>query len=874
MLNNLNVHEKLIKQVPTVTNDEFNRIKILMSYDDAILLPNNEIIDLSEFEINLNSTSYSLDLPSNKSNEIFYFDEKINKKKYLEVPEFEYQIVNEYRQKLKYFKMTFDYNISENLSCLFYVLEYENDEIINIIEVNDDELVLEPLENTEFFRVCLKLTGSGIIYNLNFSIREKYREVLNQVDVHFENDKFYNTAKEIEISNSEDGILINVGSNEKQHMYISYNEMNNKFTNLPDNNLFQSLNFDNQIMSHINMSKDDTLEVIPMLIEYSETEKINIKKLSTLNQEVLSFKDESVSLRFVLRISGSGGLYLKSLKMQELESITLPNKMNFESRKDVISIITPQLKLKEYKVACIMDEFTFNSFDPEVQLYKISPNKWKSELLFIQPDLLFIESAWVGNDGSWNKKVAYYDDEQHSEIKSLIKFGQSLEIPVVFWNKEDPVHYDRFIETAKLCDFVFTTDRGRIPQYIKDCGHDNVAALPFAAQPKNHNPIKIQKERDPRVSFAGSYYRHHEERSKDMDILLEASKEIGLVIYDRNYEKTSKGQMPNHMYPERFLPYVNGSLPFNLIDKSYKGYKYMINVNTVKHSETMFSRRVFEGLISGTPIISTYSLGMKKMFGDIIESSSSIEHLRFHLNKLDNDTEIYNKYALRGIREVLLKHTYEQRMKSILHSVGYTVKSNKTNIYFIALVDNDDEINDYISIFDKQTVLNKKLIIIHKNIVNYKKFYNKYNTDEIIGIDYNVLKKYINIRQLLGQGYLIVLNKEHYYGENYALDLILAKTYSEADIIGKSMYYTNKYNELKIENKGNDFIYTPDIKVDRSVIRISVFDKFSVASTLEYLEGNISLDNLMPYGAKLFSGDSLNFIEDGMQIGTMDKVKI
>src|SRR5699024_11827404 len=113
-----------------------------------------------------------------------------------------------------------------------------------------------------------------------------------------------------------------------------------------------------------------------------------------------------------------------------------------------------------------------------------------------------------------------------------------------------------------------------------------------------------------RVSFAGSYYRHHEERSKDMDLLLEASKDVGLVIYDRNYEKTSKGQMPNHMYPERYKPYVKGSLPFNLIDKSYKGYKYMINVNTVKHSETRFSRRVFEGLLSGTPLISTYSIGM------------------------------------------------------------------------------------------------------------------------------------------------------------------------------------------------------------------------------------------------------------------------
>src|SRR5699024_5318564 len=128
----------------------------------------------------------------------------------------------------------------------------------------------------------------------------------------------------------------------------------------------------------------------------------------------------------------------------------------------------------------------------------------------------------------------------------------------------------------------------------------NVEALPFAAQPKNHNPIKIQKQRDSRVSFAGSYYRHHEERSKDMDILLEASKEIGLVIYDRNYEKTKKGQMPNHKFPVRFDSYIEGTMTFNIIDKSYKGFKYTINVNNVEHSETMLSRRVFEGLLSGT----------------------------------------------------------------------------------------------------------------------------------------------------------------------------------------------------------------------------------------------------------------------------------
>src|SRR5699024_425901 len=135
---------------------------------------------------------------------------------------------------------------------------------------------------------------------------------------------------------------------------------------------------------------------------------------------------------------------------------------------------------------------------------------------------------------------------------------------------------------------------------------------------------------------------------------------------------------------------------------------------------------VFEGLISGTPIISTYSLGMKMMFGDIIESSGKIENLRNHLRKLDSDELIYNKYALRGVREVLINHTYESRMKTILHNVGYRIKSNKTNVYFFAFINNDNEINSYMEIFNGQTVKNKKLVIIHKNIINYEDFYNNY----------------------------------------------------------------------------------------------------------------------------------------------------
>src|SRR5699024_11804523 len=77
-----------------------------------------------------------------------------------------------------------------------------------------------------------------------------------------------------------------------------------------------------------------------------------------------------------------------------------------------------------------------------------SKRDWSSDVC--SSDLfIFIESSWHGNESEWTKKIAYVTEEKHSYIKNLISYAKSLDIPVVFWNKEDPVHYDHFIETAK-----------------------------------------------------------------------------------------------------------------------------------------------------------------------------------------------------------------------------------------------------------------------------------------------------------------------------------------------------------------------------------------------------------------------------------------
>ncbi|NWF72912.1 MAG: hypothetical protein HXY51_07755, partial [Nitrospirae bacterium] len=62
-------------------------------------------------------------------------------------------------------------------------------------------------------------------------------------------------------------------------------------------------------------------------------------------------------------------------------------------------------------IACIMDDFTLSSYQPEAVLHQLTPANWKAELEASNPDLLFIESAWRGKDELWGNKVGHTSAE-------------------------------------------------------------------------------------------------------------------------------------------------------------------------------------------------------------------------------------------------------------------------------------------------------------------------------------------------------------------------------------------------------------------------------------------------------------------------------
>ena len=481
---------------------------------------------------------------------------------------------------------------------------------------------------------------------------------------------------------------------------------------------------------------------------------------------------------------------------------------------------TSAKSLKQLKVACIMDEFTLLSYMPECRLLELTPHGFKAEIDSFKPDMVFIESAWNGVNMLWTKKIA----RGSLELESLVKYCNKKGIPVVFWTKEDPVYYDAFLIAASLADYVFTTDIDCIPRYKSDLGHDKIYHLHFAAQPKTHNPIEYFPRKD-RFCFAGAYYHKYQERSKIFDSFAPVFiNSRGYDIYDRNYGKTT----PDFLFPEIYKKYILGTLPYEEIDKAYKGYFYGVNMNSVTQSSTMFARRVFELIASNTIIVGNYSRGVKNYFGDLTICTDDAKTMLRRFEALWADDASLRKYRLLGLRNVLSNHLYENRLDYVCQKVfGKNLKSPMPTVAVIA-----KNTTSAINAYSRQTYENKELYIVSDIAIAGK----------------NIITANMPVKNIAAD-YIAVFDNADYYGANYLTDLMLSTRYTDADGIGKSGHYIHDSKTTLI---GENYRYCD---VNMLSLRRSV--------TKKGLWGNATIGDLPPaIRGKFIAIDEFNYCAD------------
>lgn len=458
--------------------------------------------------------------------------------------------------------------------------------------------------------------------------------------------------------------------------------------------------------------------------------------------------------------------------------------------------------LKKLKVAAIMDPFTLGNFESECELLNISAENWLDELKDFKPDLFFLESAWEGKEKSWYRKIA----NGSKELYDLTSYCHANGIPVIFWNKEDPVYTDTFMSAAACADFVFTTDFDCIERYKRTLQHNNVYLLHFSAQPLVHNPIEIHERKD-KFCFAGAYYHRYKERSKVFDDFADAfEKGKGLEIFDRNLGSAR----PEHAFPARYNKMIVGTLSPEDIHIAYKGYNYGINMNSVSQSQTMFARRVYELLASNTVSVGNYSRGVKNFFGDLTVATNSVDTMLKQLDTYCKTDRDYRKFRLLGLRNVLKEHLCEDRLGFIAFCVfGKDMKQPLPCVTVVSDANTEEEKLRVKASFGRQTYEKKKLV-------------------------------FINDENCTGEaGFTAAFSANDYYGENYLTDLVLSVRYSTADGFGKNHYYTKtKTGSFEIDSTHGTYKPCKTLYSTRSIIKSELIEDMTAFAKGQLINGN------------------------------------
>lgn len=448
-------------------------------------------------------------------------------------------------------------------------------------------------------------------------------------------------------------------------------------------------------------------------------------------------------------------------------------------------------------VAAILDTFSEHCLRYEADLVLLKPKHWRRQLSQAQPLFLLVESAWRGNDGAWRHLLTNYTTRDVNPLRELVAYCHEHSITTVFWNKEDPPNFDVFIDVAKEFDFVFTTDADCILKYKKICGHNRIHLMPFASQPRLHNPCRETSWPTYPVCFAGSWMEKYPERGQSMNNLLGPALAFDLHIFDRNFKVT--GHDPRYRFPDRYQSSIKGSLEYERMLTAYRCYDVMLNVNSVTDSPTMFSRRVFESLACGTPVISTDSVGLRLALGKHVRITRSPQDTTAHLEELLNDEERRMREGHLGYRHVHEHHTYGQRMKEMFRQIGVETEmsTRRPSVSVIVATCLPQNLNFAIANYERQLYEEKELLLLLSS-ASFDMEAIAAHVKRLKNVRIIRLDGHPSLGEVLNKGveeasgdYVAKMDDGDHYGKRYLSDMMLAAQFSDADILGKGTYFVH-----------------------------------------------------------------------------------
>lgn len=429
-------------------------------------------------------------------------------------------------------------------------------------------------------------------------------------------------------------------------------------------------------------------------------------------------------------------------------------------------------------IGIITDEFMLNYYkDTFRQVVYLSPENYVNEFSRKSFDLVIYVTCWKGvYDEEW--KGIQYREKPSKALAEILDECKARKIPTVFQSIEDPVNYDRFIEIARMFDYVFTSDTGSVDAYRRDLGHDRVFYGEYGANPQLNNPIGVFRFDIEKAFFAGSYPERYPERCADMNVLFDSIIQDGRVpvIADRNYREEGFD------FPEKIKPYTIGALPHIQLQSVHKLFHYNLNFNSVKNSPTMCAMRVYELQAQGKFLISNYATSVFNKFPHVRISASEGGNLGL-FSKLSKLEEL--RFAMRGIDEIMTERTSFAVTGNMLDRIGISGLSERIRRCLVVIV-GDLELG--IKVVAAQDMNSKDV-----DVVAYEDFVRDYSAGDSKAVGSNY-------------GYVAVMLPKIAYEEDYLRSRVNVFKYVDVDFVTQKSIVTE---EGEIVGTAHEYVDEP-----------------------------------------------------------------
>ena len=484
------------------------------------------------------------------------------------------------------------------------------------------------------------------------------------------------------------------------------------------------------------------------------------------------------------------------MKIEELKRHTALQK--FE---DVINELPESngsriFKRLNYKIGIVADEFLYESFKDVADVEYITRSERENVKDY---DFVILATTWRGVDQSWMGAATANGPIRRQMIMMAEEYNKKG-IPTIFYSKEDPVNYNLFKSLAKHCKYIYTTAQEVVNDYKEYTGNENVKVLQFGVNPTIHNPVGSRTQHADKykdeILFAGSWLSKYPVRMTETQKLFDSiiMEDAPLTIIDRNLELRD----PRYQFPSKYIPYITPPVKHDFLMKLHKIFRWSINMNSVKYSETMFANRVYELQAFGNILLSNYNTGINNIFPNI-RMINAPDDFKVVYNTDEKDLR---ELQAKGIRSVMKDHTTYDRIKSIAGDIGLEVEKTRDSILVIGETQGDYES------FERQIYINKTYINLEdvtQNIIDNHDFvvyfdagyiYEEYYLEDMISAF-----KYVDVDFVTKDK-----NQEvHNYVSNYESKYL---TMFDTETLGKNIevlgYNTDFVEVSKKENQENE----------------------------------------------------------------------